>query len=180
MSFISKLRIDGEEYNVLEFNISFKKEKDTVCGCEGGTKGGVMILIIETIINTHLLSWMLDEGAKNGKIIFYRRDSMTQMKELTFVEAFCVGYDEQFISATDIPMKITMELVAKELTFGDERSYLCFQSKENETDVSKEKYRNQMMSTNMERISFAEINHANILDEMKKSKTFLDKKMQGI
>ena len=41
------------------------------------------------------------------------------MKELSFTKAFCVGYDEQFTSTNEIPMRITMELVAKELTFGD-------------------------------------------------------------
>ncbi|MNR02518.1 hypothetical protein D3C85_1183730 [compost metagenome] len=41
------------------------------------------------------------------------------MKELTFTKAFCIGYDEQFTSTTEVPMKITIELVAKELTFGD-------------------------------------------------------------
>ena len=56
---------------------------------------------------------------KDGKIVFYRRDALSKMKELKFVKAFCIGYDEQFTSTTEVPMKITMELVAKELTFGD-------------------------------------------------------------
>jgi hypothetical protein len=77
-------------------------------------------MIIEASQNSHFLSWMLNgDLTKDGKIVFYRRDALSKMKELTFTKAFCVGYDEQFTSTTEIPMRITMELVAKELTFGD-------------------------------------------------------------
>jgi hypothetical protein len=120
MSFLSKLHIDGEEYNVLEFNIGFKQEIDTTSKPTGGAKGGIVKMIIEANQSTGFLSWMLNSDlTKDGKITFYRRDAMSKMKELTFAKAFCISYDEQFTSTTEVPMKITMEFVAKELTFGD-------------------------------------------------------------
>jgi hypothetical protein len=39
MSFLSKLNIDGEEYNVLEFNVSFKQEIDNTSKPTGNAKG---------------------------------------------------------------------------------------------------------------------------------------------
>lgn len=120
MSFLSTLHIDGEEYNVLEFNIDFKQEKDTTGKPIGDAKGGAIKLIIEASQNSTFLSWMLNSNlTKDGKIIFYRRDALSKMKELDFKKAFCINYQEQFTSTTDIPMKITLELIAKELTFGD-------------------------------------------------------------
>ncbi|MDN3672792.1 type VI secretion system tube protein TssD [Flavobacterium branchiarum] len=120
MSFLSKLHIDGEEYNVLEFNIGFKQQIDSTSKPAGEAKGGVITMIIEASQNSHFLSWMLNgDLTKDGKIVFYRRDALSKMKELTFTKAFCVSYDEQFTSTTEVPMKITMELVAKELVFGD-------------------------------------------------------------
>ena len=120
MSFLSKLHIDGEEYNVLDFNIIFKQEIDTASKPTGGAKGGVIKITIEASQNTDFLSWMLNgDLTKDGKIVFYRRDALSKMKELSFTKSFCVSYDEQFSSTTDIPMKITMEVVAKDLTFGD-------------------------------------------------------------
>jgi hypothetical protein len=120
MSFLSTLHIDGEEYNVLEFNIDFKQEKDTTGKPIGDAKGGAIKLIIEATQNSTFLSWMLNSNlTKDGKIIFYRRDALSKMKELDFKKAFCINYHEQFTSTTDIPMKITLELIAKELTFGD-------------------------------------------------------------
>jgi hypothetical protein len=120
MSFLSTLHIDGEEYNVLEFNIDFKQDTDTTGKPIGDAKGGTVKLIIEATQNSTFLSWMLNSNlTKDGKIIFYRRDALSKMKELDFKKAFCINYHEQFTSTTDIPMKITLDLIAKELTFGD-------------------------------------------------------------
>jgi hypothetical protein len=120
MSFLSTFHIDGEEYNVLEFNIDFTQGTDNTGKPMGDPKGGVVKLIIEATQNTKFLSWMLNsELTKDGKVIFYRRDALSKMKELTFKKAFCINYHEQFTSTTDIPMKITLEIIAKELTFGD-------------------------------------------------------------
>lgn len=120
MSFLSTLHVDGEEYNVLEFNIDFKQGTDTTGKPIGEPKGGAVKLIIEATHNTAFLSWMLNSNlTKDGKIVFYRRDALSKMKELNFKKAFCINYHEQFTSTTDIPMKITLELIAKELTFGD-------------------------------------------------------------
>lgn len=120
MSFLSKLQIDGEEYNVLEFNIDFKQEVDTTSKPTGNAKGGNIKLIIEATQSSIFLSWMLNSDlTKDGKIIFYRRDALSKMKELTFEKAYCISYHEQFTSTTEVPMKITMELVTKELIFGD-------------------------------------------------------------
>jgi hypothetical protein len=120
MSFLSTFHVDGEEYNVLEFNIDFKQGTDTTGKPIGDPKGGAIKLIIEATQNTKFLSWMLNsELTKDGKIIFYRRDALSKMKELDFKKAYCINYHEQFTSTTDIPMKITLELIAKELTFGD-------------------------------------------------------------
>lgn len=124
MSFLSKLHIDGEEYNVLEFNISFKQDIDTASKPTGNPKGGIINMTLEATNNSLFLSWMLSgDLTKDGKISFYRRDAMSKMKELKFVKAFCINYHEQFTSTTEIPMKITMELVTKELTFGDAKFF---------------------------------------------------------
>ncbi|WP_269221852.1 MULTISPECIES: type VI secretion system tube protein TssD [Flavobacterium] len=120
MSFLSTFHVDGEEYNVLEFNIDFKQGTDTTGKPIGGPKGGAIKLTVEATQNTKFLSWMLNsELTKDGKIIFYRRDALSKMKELTFKKAFCINYHEQFTSTTDIPMKITLEIIAKDIVFGD-------------------------------------------------------------
>jgi len=120
MSFLAKLQIDGEEFNVIDFNIQFKQEIDTASKPTGNAKGGIIKISIEATQNTNFLFWMLSgDLTKDGKIIFYRRDAMSKMKELKFTKAFCISYNEQFTSTTVVPMLITIELTAKELIFGD-------------------------------------------------------------
>ena len=120
MSFLSKLHIDSQEFNVLDFDTEFSQGKDATGKPMGESTGGTIKIVIEATQNTDFLSWMLNSTlTKDGKIVFYRRDAMSKMKELKFVKAYCVNYREQFSSTNDVPMKITLVLVAKELTFGN-------------------------------------------------------------
>ena len=120
MSFLAKLQIDGEEFNVLDFNIQFKQEVDSANKPTGNTKGGIFKISIEANQNTSFLSWMLSgDLTKDGKIVFYRRDALSKMKELKFEKTYCISYDEQFTSTTEFPMRITLELSSKDLVFGD-------------------------------------------------------------
>ena len=120
MSFLAKLQINDEEFNVLDFNIKFDKEIDALNKPTGNTKGGTVKIEIEANQSTSFLSWMLSgDVTKNGKIIFFRRDAMSKMRELVFEKAYCISYNEQFNSTNEIPMFISVELTAKELIFGD-------------------------------------------------------------
>ncbi|MFH7017532.1 type VI secretion system tube protein TssD [Flavobacterium sp. FlaQc-47] len=120
MSFLSKLHIDGQEFNVLDFDTQFTQGKDSTGKPMGEPKGGTINIVIEATQSTDFLSWMLNSTlTKDGKIVFYRRDAMSKMKELKFVKGFCINYREQFTSTNAVPMRITLEIVAKELTFGN-------------------------------------------------------------
>ncbi len=120
MSFLSKLHIDGEDYNLLDFRIEFIQESDTTGKPVGVPKGGRVKVIIEATQNTNFLSWMVDPNqTKDGKVTFFRRDAMSKMRELSFTKAYCLRYVEEFTSTTAVPMQITLEFTAKEMTFGD-------------------------------------------------------------
>jgi hypothetical protein len=120
MSFLSKLHMDGEDYNILDFSMEFNQESDTTGKPVGIPKGGRIKVVIEATQNTNFLSWMVDANqTKDGKITFFRRDAMSKMRELSFTKAYCLRYLEQFTSTTTVPMQITMEFTAKEMTFGD-------------------------------------------------------------
>jgi len=114
MSFLSKLELDGNTYNILECKYKFVQPVDSTGKPKGMPKGGGIIIRIESIGNPELLSWMLDHSqTKNGKIIFYRRDAMSKLQELVFEKAFCVEFSEQFNANNDEPLQIEMHLVAK-------------------------------------------------------------------
>lgn len=114
MSFLSKLELDGNIYNILECRYKFVQPVDSTGKPKGMPKGGEIVIRIESTGNSELLSWMLDHSqVKNGKIVFYRRDAMSKLQELVFEKAFCVEFEEQFNSSNAEPLQIEMHLIAK-------------------------------------------------------------------
>jgi len=114
MSFLSKLELDGNSYTILECQYNFVQPVDGTGKPKGMPKGGEIIIKIESTGNPELLDWMLDHNqVKNGKIIFYRRDAMSKLQELSFEKAFCVNFTEYFNALDNQPLQIKMHLVAK-------------------------------------------------------------------
>jgi hypothetical protein len=114
MSFLSKLELDGNTYNILECKYNFAQPVDGTGKPKGMPKGGEIMIKIESTGNPELLNWMLDHSqVKNGKIIFYRRDAMSKLQELIFEKAFCVNFTEYFNAIDSQPLQIEMHLVAK-------------------------------------------------------------------
>ncbi len=114
MSFLSKLELDGNTYNILECRYSFVQATDGTGKPQGMPQGGEIIIRIESTGNPELLGWMLDHNqTKNGKITFFRRDAMSKLQELSFEKAYCVKFTEHFNSVNAEPLQIEMHLVAK-------------------------------------------------------------------
>ena len=114
MSFLSKLELDGETYNILECKYNFVQPVDGTGKPKGMPKGGDIIIKIESTGNPELLGWMLDHNqVKNGKIIFYRRDAMSKLQELNFEKAYCLEFSEHFNAVDSQPLQIEMRLIAK-------------------------------------------------------------------
>jgi hypothetical protein len=114
MSFLSKLELDGNTYNILECKYSFQQATDGTGKPEGMPQGGEIFIRIESTGNPELLGWMLDHNqTKNGKITFFRRDAMSKLQELSFEKAYCVKFTEHFNSVDKEPLQIEMNLIAK-------------------------------------------------------------------
>jgi hypothetical protein len=114
MSFLSKLELDGNTYNVLECRYNFSQPVDGTGKPQGMPQGGEIFIRLESTGNPELLGWMLDHNkTKDGKIIFYRRDAMSKLQELTFEKAYCINFVEHFNSNDSEPLQIEMQLIAK-------------------------------------------------------------------
>jgi len=114
MSFLSKLELDGDTYNVLECRYSFSQQIDNTGKPQGMPQGGEISIRIESTGNPELLGWMLDHNkTKDGKIIFYRRDAMSKLQELVFEKAYCINFTERFNANDNEPLQIEMQLIAK-------------------------------------------------------------------
>ncbi len=116
MSFLAKLEIDGETMNVLEFHCSIRQETDKSGKPASNPQGGDVRLLVESTKSTLLFDWMASHSQiKNGKITFFRRDAVSKMREFEFNEAYCISYDEIFMSDNKTPMQIQFSISAKEI-----------------------------------------------------------------
>lgn len=114
MSFLSKLELDGNTYNILECKYTFVQPVNDHGKPDGIPVGGEIFITIESTGNAELLSWMLDHNqVKDGKIIFYRRDAMSKLQELNFDKAYCIEFSEHFDANNNMPLQIAMKLIAK-------------------------------------------------------------------
>ena len=120
MSFISKIKIDGEEMNVLHCGFHFSQATDATGRPTAIPQGGSIDLLLESNGNTNLFDWMISPTqTKNGSITFYRRDTMSKLKTLEFTDAHCVNYRETFDHSGNHPMQLHLILSARELKLND-------------------------------------------------------------
>ncbi|MEO8771040.1 MAG: type VI secretion system tube protein TssD [Ferruginibacter sp.] len=120
MSFIAKIKIDGEELNVLHCGFRFSQVTDATGKPTSVPQGGNINLILESTGSTNLFDWMISPTqTKSGVITFYRRDSMSKLKTVEFGDAHCVDYYETFDHDGDSPMQLQITISAHEIKLND-------------------------------------------------------------
>jgi hypothetical protein len=121
MSFLAKLSIDGsQELNVLYCNYRLNQMIDSTGKPTSIPKGGLVSITVESKSDTDLFDWMINPtGTKSGIVTFYRRDTMSKLKTLSFTDAYCVDFQEEFNHVGDMPLQITFTLSAKALKIND-------------------------------------------------------------
>ncbi len=119
MSFKAKLKVAGKELNVLSTNYSLKQETDATGRPSSVTRGGKIMLTVESSGDTTFFEWMCNSfERKDGSIVFFKRDSDATLKELKFKEAYLVDYRENFDNTGDNPITESFTISAKEITLG--------------------------------------------------------------
>ena len=117
MSFLAKLELDDKTYNVLECEYDFTQNIDETGKPKGMPYGGEISIRVESTGTPELLNWMLDHNqTKDGKIIYYRRDAMSKLQELSFKKAFCISFTEDFNANSTEPLQIELILSAQQIT----------------------------------------------------------------
>ncbi len=120
MSFKAKLKVGGNEYNILKCFYGLHQETDATGRPSSITRGGMITVIVESTNNTFLSDWMFSSfELKNGSIVFYKRDTEATAKELFFNDAYAVKYTENFKSYGRSPMRERLTISARELFIGN-------------------------------------------------------------
>lgn len=121
MSFLAKFKVDNEEMNVLEYNMSMNQNVDHSGKPSSDPMGGQVRLVVELSKSTLLYQWMASPTQmKDGFIKFFRRDGMSRLRELEFKKAYCIAYNEVFMAYDDTPLCAEITITAKEISINGE------------------------------------------------------------
>jgi hypothetical protein len=120
MSFLAKLELDSEIFNVLEFDVNFDQNTDNNGKPANKTKGGQIRLVVETTQTDLFSDWMVSQtSVKDGKVVFYRRDAMSTMKNVVFKKGYCISLHESFRSEGATPMITKILITSNEIKIGN-------------------------------------------------------------
>ena len=120
MSFLSQLTIDEDTMNVLRCSFSFEQGADVNGRPSQRPRGGKINILLESTNKTDFLEWMISSDmTKDGEVVFYKRDNMSSLKTVTFKEAYCLSYHEDFDAVSSEPLKTQIVISAREITVKD-------------------------------------------------------------
>jgi len=120
MSFKAKLKVGGNEYNVLNCNYGLHQETDATGRPSSVTRGGMITIEVESTADTSLSDWMFNNfELRSGSILFLKRDTEATAKELVFTDAYAVKYVENFDSTGKNPMIERITVSAREIAVGN-------------------------------------------------------------
>jgi len=119
MAFLARFKSAGKEWNILNCHYQLKQETDATGRPSSITRGGKIILTVESTGDTTLFEWMTNNfERKDGVITFIKRDSKATLKELNFKEGYVVEYKENFDASGATPVTETFTISAKEIAMG--------------------------------------------------------------
>lgn len=112
MSFQAKLFVSDFEFNVLTAEFSLNRPVDAQNLPNGRIRGGIIDITLESSRDDHaLISWIVSNGHRDGRLEFARRDAAgSAQKTVTFTHAFCIFLKELFISDGSIPMILKISI----------------------------------------------------------------------
>ena len=120
MSFKAKLKVGGNEYNVLNCAYGLAQETDATGRPSSVTRGGMITIEVESTSDTSLSDWMFNNfEMRSGSVVFLKRDTEATSKELNFTDAYAVKYNENFDATGTNPMTEKIVISAREIGVGN-------------------------------------------------------------
>lgn len=117
MAAIAKLTLDNEEMTVLHIKYRLKQGVDTNNRINTIVQGGIIHMVVESSENEDIHTWAAsNDMTKSGEIVFKRQDTTSAMRKLTFKNAHCIRFSEEFSARDDQPMVMIFTLSAEEIS----------------------------------------------------------------
>lgn len=123
MSFLSKLKIENIEYNVMMAEYTIEQSHDGTGLPNERPQAGQITVRIASVKTVELMEWANSSNMlKDGELVLYNRDSVSTFRSIEFKGAYCLRFTEKFDGYNNDPLysEITISartLKAKELTY---------------------------------------------------------------
>lgn len=117
MASIAKLMLDNEEMTVLHIKYKLNQGVDGNNRINTVVRGGTIQMVVESSENEDIHAWAAsNDMTKSGEIVFKRQDTTSAMRKLTFKNAHCIRFAEEFHARDNQPMVMIFTLSAEEIS----------------------------------------------------------------
>ncbi len=117
MAAIAKLKLDDEELTVLQIKYQLNQGVDSSNRINTIVKGGIIHMVVESSENEDIHTWAAsNDMTKSGEVIFKRQDTTSAMRKLSFKNAHCIQFSEEFHARDNQPMVMAFTLSAEEIS----------------------------------------------------------------
>ena len=117
MSFKTRLKLGGKEYDVTQCRYSLHRDVDSKGRPSSSVYGGTIHIEVESTEDTSVIEAMVNNQYKAfaGSLLFKKGDEDATMKELKFEDAYIIQYNEGISVSDNSPMALSFVLSSRVL-----------------------------------------------------------------
>lgn len=83
--------LDGQEYEMSQFNVNFSQYVDHKGQPQSEVRGGRMIVVLTQTVPDSIYRWAMTSMPKNGEIVFRSKTTNAPLR-VEFTNAYCVNF----------------------------------------------------------------------------------------
>ena len=113
------LVLDGQEYEVSQFNINFNQQVDYKGQPQDEVRGGKILVGLTQILSDNIYSWAMKSIPKNGEIAFRSKTTNAPLR-IEFFNAYCVNFEREMGESMGLISKLIIspdEILVNGLSF---------------------------------------------------------------
>lgn len=90
------LILDGQEYEMSQFNISFGQSVDHKGQPQDEVRGGRMLVALTQTLPDSIYRWAMTSIPKNGEVVFRSKTTNAPLR-IEFMNTYCVSFQRQIL-----------------------------------------------------------------------------------
>ena len=117
MAFRAKLSFEGQEYDVLKCDYSFRRDVDQKGRPASSVYGGEIFVTVEATEDTKIIAQMVNQfKPSTGTITFNKGNEDAKMKEVKWTNSYVISYKEWLDTVGREPMQIDFIVSAEKIS----------------------------------------------------------------